>query len=94
MEHDVTAERAHLVRTRFELAIRRMMDAWLVAGRMRVSRGDVQLAREFLEQEEGCTVEDVPGAGLRVVSREGRTQELTREAAVMAALRRLAARKE
>lgn len=91
MEHDVTAERATPVRSRFQLAIRRMMDAWLAAGRVRVSASDVKLACEFLEQS-GCRVETSPGGGLRVVSGEGRTQELTREAAVIAALRRLAGR--
>ena len=91
MDHDLTDERALPVRTRFELAIRRMMDAWLTAGRVRVSAGDVQLAREFLEQN-GCKVEEAPEARLRVVS-QGRSQEMTREAAVLTALRRLAARR-
>lgn len=92
MDHDVTQERALPVRTRFELAIRRMMDAWLTAGRVRVSAGDVQLAREFLEQN-GCKVEDAPEARLRLVNREGRSQEMTREDAVVTALRRLANRR-
>jgi hypothetical protein len=89
VEHDLTQEQAHPVRSRFELAIRRMMDAWFAAGHVRVSLADVKLAREFLEQD-GCKVEDAPGANVRVVSREGRTQEMSREAAVVAALRRLA----
>jgi len=91
-EHDLTQERALPVRTRFELAVRRMVDTWLTAGRMRVSAGDVQLAREFLEHA-GCTVEDAADLHVRVVHPEGRVQELTREAAVMAALRRLAGRR-
>lgn len=91
MEHDVTQERAHPVSTRFELAIRRMMDAWLTAGQVQISAGDAKLAREYLEKS-GCKVEDAPEARVRV-SKDGRAQELTREAMVMAALRRLANRR-
>jgi hypothetical protein len=51
----------------------------------------VRLAREFLEHT-GSRVEDIPGLLVRVVTGEGRAQDMTREAAVMIALRRLAAR--
>jgi len=57
VEHDLTEKQAHPVRTRFELAIGRMMDAWLTAGRISVTAGDVKLAGEFLEQT-GWKVED------------------------------------
>jgi hypothetical protein len=90
VEHDVLEKRALPVQ-RFELAIRRMTDAWLAAGRVRVSAGDVQLAREFLE-DSGCKVEEADEARLRVSNLDGRTQEMTREALVVAAFRRLAAR--
>jgi hypothetical protein len=90
-DHDVTSERARPVRARFELAIRRMMDAWLDAGRLQVSSGDVRLAREYLEML-GCRIEETADARLRVVNPEGRSQEMTREGAVVAALRRLAER--
>jgi len=79
------------VQTQFELAAWRMVDRWLEDGRIRVSAGDVRLAREFLEHT-GCRVEDVPGLRVRVVNGEGRAQEMTREAAVLIALRQLAAR--
>ncbi len=92
MEHDLTETIAHPVRTRFELAIGRMMDAWLTARRIEITAADVKLACEFLE-ENGCRVEDAPHARVRVVSREGRSQEMTREAAVLTALRRLATRR-
>jgi hypothetical protein len=91
VEHDVLEHPAHPVRTFFELAIRRMMDGWLSAGRIKVSARDAQLAREFL-QEAGCTVEDLPGARVRVVSGDGHSEEMTREQAVVAALRQLARR--
>ena len=90
MEHDLTEKVPHRVQTRFELAIRRMVDAWLEAGRMEVSAGDVKLAREFLEQT-GSKVEEAAD-GLRIIS-GGHVQEFSREAAVMAALRRLALRR-
>ena len=89
MEHDLTQEQARPVRTRFELAVRHMIDGWCQSGRVSVSAGDVKLACEYLIHE-GCKVEDAPGALLRVVSREGRSEEMSREATVVAALRRLA----
>lgn len=88
MEQDVLEHRPRLVRTRFELAARRLVECWLAGGRMRVSASDMQLATEFLEAA-GWKVENVEGAYVRV-ARHGRAQELTREAAVMIALRRLA----
>jgi len=90
VEHDLTGTFPRAVRTRFELAVRRMMDTWLSDGRVKVSPTDVQLAREFLE-DSGCKVEDAPNARVRLVNDEGRTQEMSREATVMVALRRLAA---
>ena len=92
MEHDLTEKVPHPVRTRFELAIGRMIETWLAAGRIAVSSTDVKLAREFLE-ETGSRVEDAAEARLRVIGSGGRSQEMSREAAVMAALRRLAARR-
>ncbi len=91
MEHIVTEEKAHTVSTRFELAIGRMIERWVTAGRVQIDATDVRLAREFLEQD-GCKVEDLPDLRVRVVSRRGRGEEMTREDAVMAALRRLATR--
>jgi len=92
VEHDLTETIPHRVHTRFELAIRRMVDTWLDAGRMEVSAGDVKLAREFLEHS-GWRVEDAADARLRVVNRDGRAQEMTRQEAVMAAFRGLASRR-
>jgi hypothetical protein len=89
VEHDLTERPPHAVRTRFELAVQRMIDAWITAGRLQVSPADVQLAREFLEHS-GWKVEDAPEARLRIVDRDGRSEEMSREDAVMAALRRLA----
>ena len=91
MEQNVLDHPARPVETQFELAAWRMVERWLTAGRIHVSAGDVRLAREFLEHT-GSRVEDIPGLLVRVVTGEGRAQDMTREAAVMIALRRLAAR--
>ena len=89
MEHDLTLQQPHLVCTRFELGVQRMIDTWIAAGRLEVSPEDLQLAREFLVQA-GWKVEDAPGLRIRIVDREGQVAEMSREGAVMAALRRLA----
>jgi hypothetical protein len=89
MEEDILEQRPRPVRTRFELAAHRLVEAWLAVGRMRVTANDMQLAREFLEESGWRVEDDVAGAKVRV-ARQGRTQELTREGTVMMALRRLA----
>jgi hypothetical protein len=91
VEHIVTEERVQAVSTRFELAIGRMIERWVAAGRFEIDANDVRMAREFLERE-GCKVEDLPDLKVRVVSRRGRLSDMTREDAVMEALRRLASR--
>ncbi|HEV7735307.1 MAG TPA: hypothetical protein VGR62_24255 [Candidatus Binatia bacterium] len=91
MEQNVVEERPKTVANRFELAASRMAEEWLNAGHMSVSAGDLRIAREFLEQV-GITVEETPGVLVRLNYRDGRSQEMTREAAVMLALRRLAGR--
>lgn len=90
MEQDVVEQRPRDVTSRFELAASRMADAWLEAGRMEVSAADLRIAREFLEQA-GWKVEERTGGTVRL-SQQGRTQDLSREEAVMLALRRLAGR--
>ncbi len=89
MEQNVLDERPRKIRTRFELAARRWVERWLDAGRMRISASELKIVREFLELA-GMRVEDAPGLLVRVVSRHGRSQEVTREAAAMIALRHLA----
>jgi hypothetical protein len=91
VEHVVTEEVITQVSTRFELAVRPMIERWMAAGRITISAADVQLAREFLEQC-GWKVEELPGGVLRIVKGRGRSEEMSREAAVVAALRRLAER--
>jgi hypothetical protein len=91
VEHVVTEERPRTVTSRFELAVGRMIERWMAAGRVSISSADVDLAREFLEQT-GWKVEDLPGARLLVVKGRGHSEEMTREDAVVVAVRRLAER--
>jgi len=78
------------VRSRFALAAARMADAWLRAGHVRVSAHDFGIVRDFLERD-GWTVEELPGVCVRLRSGGVLSAEMTREAAALVALRRLAA---
>ena len=78
------------VSSRFALAAARMADAWLRAGGVRVSTHDFRIARDFLERD-GWTVEELPGVFVRLRCGDLLSDEMTREAAVLVALRRLVA---
>jgi hypothetical protein len=88
VEVDVLENRPFEVRTRFELAAVRMADTWIRTRRLRVSPEDFRIVRDYLERD-GWTVEDVPGVRVRLRHRTFRSEEMTREAAVLVALRRL-----
>ena len=89
MEQNVVEKRPRKVASMFELAAPRMVEAWLAAGTMRVSAADMRMAQEFLEQA-GLVVQGAIGARVRIVNRQGHSREISREDAVMMALRRLA----
>src|SRR5207253_7338647 len=78
------------VRSRFALAAARLADAWLRAGRVRVSAHDFRIVRDFLECD-GWTVEELPGVCVRLRCAGVLSAEMTREAAALIALRRLVA---
>ena len=90
MDTNVTEKPPKKVVSRFELAASRMADAWLRAGRVTVTREDLQIASDFLEQA-GWVVRDV-GCGLVELAgkRGGPSQEMSFEALVLLAMRRLA----
>ena len=88
---DGTDSRPRVVRTRFELAAIRLTDAWLGGRRVCATAEDLRIAREFLE-DVGLRVEELPGLLVSLHHRDGRSEEMTREAVVLVALRRLAAR--
>jgi hypothetical protein len=73
----------------FELAARRMIDTWLEAGCVAASPDDLRLATSFLRQF-GITLEPLPGCQVRVVSERHGGAVMTREEAVMTAIRHLA----
>jgi hypothetical protein len=89
VEDDLVGLRPVVVATRFELAAKRIADGWLRARRLRVSRDDFQLARDFLARD-GWRVEERPGLRVRLARRDVAV-ETTREGAVVVALRRLTA---
>lgn len=89
MDQDVTDNPPRAIRTRFELVASRIADAWISSGQLTVSVADLRLAEEFLEQT-GYQVQEVPGLLVRL-TRDGQTEEVSREKAVLVAMRRLAA---
>ena len=91
MEQNVLDDQPTRVKTRFELAAARMAERFVTDGRIAVSLGELEIAREFLEHH-GCTVESVGAGQYRLVNRFGRVEEITREGAFLAAFRRLAGR--
>ena len=91
MEQDVTKDPPKAIRARFELAASRIADAWISSGELTVSTGDLQLAQEFLEQT-GYQVQLIPGLLVRLVHRDGHSEEMSREKAVLHAIRELAAK--
>jgi hypothetical protein len=78
------------VATRFEVAAARMAETWARAGQVEVSVDDLGIAKEFL-QRAGMTVEASSGQLVRLVHRDGRSEEMTRAAVMVLAFRRLAA---
>jgi len=89
--YDVLRNVPRQVRSRFELAAVRIADAWLAAGHAKASADDLQMARDFLEQV-GCNVRELPGVLVRLEDEDGRVVEMSREAAIVVAFRRLVAR--
>jgi hypothetical protein len=81
------------VKSRFALAAARMADAWLRAGYIQVSGQDFRIVRDFLE-DDGWTVEELPGLWVRLRSGSTPSAEMTREHAALVALRRLVAPSE
>lgn len=91
MEENILDKQPHRVKTRFELAAARLAERFVSDGRVAVSLGEMELAREFLEFH-GCKIESIGAGQYRMVNRFGRSEELSREGAFLAAFRRLAGR--
>ena len=89
MELELVGTPPFAVRARFELAAARIADAWIRTRRLEVTAEDFHIACDFLERD-GWRVEELPGLRVRVAYRYFRSEEVTREDAVLVAFRRLA----
>ena len=78
----------HQVSTRFEVVAPRLADAWLRAGRIEVSRADLDPALEFLASL-GVRVRKTAAGPLSVEHPDGRLEQLSREHVMLLAFRRL-----
>jgi hypothetical protein len=88
--HDVLRNLPRQVESRFELAVVRLAEGWLAQGRVTASADDLKIARDFLEHV-GCNVRELPGVLVQFEDEQGRVQEMSREAAIVVAFRRLVA---
>ncbi len=87
MERNVVDEdRPRNIDTQFELFAAKLMETWISAGSMQVSAGDLRMAAEFLKQV-GWQVQEADGLMVRLKGADGQTQEMTREAAMLFAVR-------
>jgi hypothetical protein len=89
MDQNVTKDRPKAVMARFQLAAARLADAWAASGIVVVSADDMALAAEYLEHV-GWQVRQAQGLIIHLTDRDGRTEEVSREQAVLCALRELA----
>ena len=74
------------IATQFELFAARLMEGWISAGAVQVSSGDLRMAAEFLKQV-GWQVEEAAGLMVKLRDADGHTHEMTREAAMLFAVR-------
>ena len=92
MDHyDVLRHVPRPVQSRFELAAARLADAWLAKGRVTASADDLRIARDYLEHV-GWNVRELPGVLVQLEDQDGRVEEMSREAVILVAFRRLVAR--
>ena len=90
MERNVVDEdQPRTIATQFELFAARLMENWLNAGQVQVSAGDLRMAADFLRAA-GYRVEETAGLMVKLRDEDGSTREMTREAAMLFAVRRLA----
>ena len=86
--HDLLTDRPRAVESPFELAARRIMANWLETQCVMATADDLRLATDFLKRA-GVTIESLPGCEVRLVSERGQDSIMSREAAVMTAIRHL-----
>ena len=81
------------IASQFELFAAKLMETWITAGMVQVSAGDMKMAADFLRQV-GFQVEEVAGLMVKLRSKDGRTREMTREDAMLFAVRCLTGQEE
>ncbi len=94
MERNVVDEdRPRAIESQFELFAAKLMETWITAGSVQVSAGDLRMAADFLRQV-GWQVEETAGLMVTLRGADGHTREMTREAAMLFAVRRLTGRED
>jgi len=88
--YDLLSDPPRPVEAVFEVAARRILTGWLDAGAVVATVEDLRLAAQFLRRT-GLTVELVSTFEVRLVSQRGDSTVVTREDAILTAVRSLAA---
>ncbi len=89
--HDLLTDPPRPVEQPFELAARRITATWLETREIVASADDLRLAGLFLARL-GLTIEPASGGAVRLISERGTGTVMSREAAILTALRSLVAR--
>jgi hypothetical protein len=84
--YDLVTDPPRPIEDPFALAARRITATWLATREVVASADDLRLAGQFL-QRVGLTLEPLPGLLVRIISERGRETIMSREAAVMTAIR-------
>jgi hypothetical protein len=88
--YDLLSDPPRPVEVMFEIAAHRILTTWLETREVVATEDDVRLAAQFLRRA-GIALEPVSSSEVRLVSQRGESTVLTREAAVLTAVRSLAA---
>src|SRR5262245_6780663 len=88
--YDLVSHPPRPVEVLFEIAAHRILTTWLDTRDIVATEDDVRLAAQFLRRA-GIPLEPVSASEVRLVSQRGESTVLTREAAVLTAVRSLAA---
>ena len=88
--YDLLSDPPRPVEVLFEIAAHRILTTWLDTREVVATEDDVRLAAQFLRRA-GISLEPLSSSEVRLVSQRGESTVLTREAAVLTAVRSLAA---
>ena len=87
--YDLLSDPPRPVEVLFEIAAHRILTTWLETREVVATEDDVRLAAQFLRRA-GISLEPISSSEVRLVSQGGESTVLTREAAVMTAIRCIA----